>query len=141
MSDLPDYHSYVTPVTVEVPAGQESEVIAKPKGGVLEKGSVTTTGTYQTVASRTVTNAKTFQLAKILVSCDTDVMYQLRWNGTVISPEVYISAKIPWTDWFPWDYYTMLGDGAKLFDIQVKFPSGSSAGTCHAEIVGEEVSA
>jgi len=139
--DLPDYHQYVAPVTVEIPAGQESEVIPKPKGGVLEKGSVTTTASYQTVASRVVTNAKTFQPAKILVSCDTDVIYKLRWDGTAISAEVYVSAKIPWTDWFPWAYYSMLGDGSKAFDIQVKFPSGGSAGTCHAEIIGEEVAA
>lgn len=139
MGDLPDYTQYVTPITVEVPEGRESEVIARPKGSVLEKGSVTTSASYQTVASHVVTDGATFQLAKILVSCDEDVMYQLRWDGTVISPEVYVSAGIPLTDWFPWDYYEMEGDGSKAFDIQVKYPSGGSAGTCHAEIVGEEV--
>jgi len=137
--DLPDYHQYVSPVTIEIPAGEEPEIIPRPKGGVLEKGSVTTTDTYQTVASHVVSAGETFQLAKILVSCDQDVIYRLRWNGTVISPEIYVSAKIPWTDWFPWDYYAMLGDGVKVFDIQAKYPSGGSAGTCHAEIIGEEV--
>lgn len=117
----------------------DQEIIARPKGGILAKGSVTTTGTYATIATRIVTNAKSFQLAKILISCDRDVMYKLRWAGTDISAEVYVSGKIPWTDWFPWDYYTMAGDGSKAFDIQVKFPSGGLAGTCYAELVGEEV--
>lgn len=139
MSDLPDYHQYVSQVSVEIPEGEEAITIARPKGGVLEKGSITTTGSYQTVASRVVTNGKTLQLAKIIVSCDEDVIYKLRWDGTDISAEIYVSGGIPFTDWFPWDYYAMAGDGAKAFDIQAKFPSGGSAGTCHAEIVGEEV--
>jgi len=139
MGDLPDYNQYVTPVTVNIPAGQESLTIPRPKGGVLEKGSVTTTATYQTIASRTVTSGKTLQLAKILISCPQDVMYRLRWDGTVISAEVYVSAAIPWTDWFPWDYYTMLGDGTKKFDVQVKYPTDGVEATCNAEIVGEEV--
>jgi hypothetical protein len=139
MGDLPDYNQYVTPVTVNIPPGQESLTIPRPKGGVLAKGSVTTAAAYATIASRTVTSEKEFQLAKILISCDEDVMYKLRWNEDDISAEVYVSAGIPFTDWFPWDYYTMLGDGSKAFDIQVKYPSGGSAGTCYAEIVGEEV--
>jgi len=203
--DLPDYHSYVTPVTVNIPPGEtpqtwiakyqsapadlpdgstgpllvdikgrlyvvqyekdrtvetaagkfvrvkgattdevsvtlsQQDIIPRPKGGILAKGSGTTTASYATVASRVVTNGKSFQLAKILVSCNQDVMYKLRWNGTDISAEVLLSAKIPLTDWFPWNYYSMPGDGAKIFDIQVKYPSGGSAGTCFAEIVGEEV--
>jgi len=139
MGDLPDYHMYVAPVEIEIPAGREPEIIPRPKGGILEKGSVTTTATYQTVATRTVTNGLQFQLAKIIVSCDQDVLYKLRWAGSDISAEVYVMAKVPFTDWFPWDYKEMIGDGSKAFDIQVKYPSGGSAGTCYAEIVGEEV--
>jgi len=119
--------------------GDILQVIARPKGGILAKGNVTTTSSYATVASRTVTNGKTFQVAKILVSCDQDVMYKLRWNAGDISAEVYVTAKTPFTDWFPWDYYSMVGDGAKAFDVQVKYPSGGSAGTCYIEILGEEV--
>jgi len=116
----------------------DQEIIPRPKGGVLAKGSVTTTGTYQNVATRTVTNLKTFQLAKILVSCPEDIMFQLVWDGSAISAEVYVSGKIPFVDWFPWNYKEMLGDGAKAFAVQAKYPSGGTAGTCHAEIVGEE---
>jgi len=114
-------------------------VIARPKGSIIAKGNVTTGASYATVASRTVTNTKTFQLAKIIVSCDQDIYYKLRWNAVDISAEIYVAGTIPFTDWFPYDYYSMLGDGAKAFDIQVKYPSGGSAGTCFAEIVGEEV--
>jgi len=138
VSGLPDYTKYVTQ-NITVPASEQGPVIPRPKGGVLEKGSVTTTGSYQTVASRVVTNLLKFQLAKIIISCPEDVMYQLRWDGTVISAEVYVMGKIPFTDWFPWNYKEMVGNGVKTFDIQVKYPTGGIAGTCHAEIVGEEV--
>lgn len=114
-------------------------VIARPKGGILEKGSVTTTADYETVASVIVTADKTFQLAKILISCNQTIMYRLRWCGTVISAEVIILSSTPFTDWFPWDYKEMIGDGAKAFDIQVKYPVDGEAGDCYAEIVGEEV--
>lgn len=138
MGDLPDYTRQIA-INVDVEQPSLLEVIPRPKGEIIEKGSVTTTTSYQTVASRVVTDGSTFQLAKIVVSCPEDVMYKLRWNGTDISAEVYIAGKLPFTDWFPWDYYTMEGDGAKTFDIQVKYPTGSAADTCHAEIVGEEV--
>jgi len=127
------YATDVVPVSLT-----DQEIIPRPKGGILEKGSATTTDTYATVASVTVTIGKQFQLAKIIVSCPEDVMYQLVWDGSAISAEVYVSGKIPFTDWFPWDYYEMIGDGTKTFEIQVKYPSGGTAGTCHAEIVGEE---
>lgn len=137
-SDIPDYTKYITQ-NVVIPAQEQGPAIPRPKGGILKKGSVTTTASYQTVASHVVTNTKSFQLAKIIVSCDTDVMYKLRWNGVDKSAEIIVPANTPFTDWFPWDYLTMTGDGVKAFDIQVKFPSGGSAGTYNAEIVGEEV--
>ena len=117
----------------------ESFIIPRPKGGILEKGSVTTTSSYKTVASRTVTDGKELQLAKILVSCDKDVQYKLVWDGSDISAEVIVTANIPFTDWYPWDYYTMEGDGAKQLLLQAKYPTGGAAGTCYGEIVGEEV--
>jgi len=137
VSDLPDYTRYIA-FNVNIPDVQIGPVIPRPKGGILEKGSITTTANYQTVATRTVTDEKTFQLAKILVSCNKDIQYKLRWNETDISAEVYVPGTIPFTDWFPWNYYEMIGDGAKAFDIQAKFPTGGEAGTCEAEIVGEE---
>jgi len=137
--DLPDYYSYVVPINVQIPEGQEQKIIPRPRGGILEKGSITTTGSYQAVASRTVTNGKSFQLAKILVSCDKDIMFKLVWDGSDIGAEVIVPGGIPFTDWFPWDYYAMNGDGSKKLEIQAKYPSGGSAGTCFCEIVGEEV--
>jgi len=136
--DLPDYTKYIA-FNVNIPDVNIGPVIPRPKGGILEKGSITTSGTYQTVASHVVTNLKTFQLAKILISCDEDIMYKLTWSGADVSTEVYVSSKIPFTDWFPWNYKTMLGDGIVTFTIEAKYPSGGGAGTCYAEIVGEEV--
>ena len=139
MGDLPDYYMYVTPVSVEIPEAREPEIIPRPKGGILEKDSATTTATYAAVVSRIVTDGLTFQLAKIVVSCPEDVMFKLMWADAIIGAEVYVSGKIPFVDWFPWDYHSMVGDGTKKLEIMVKYPSGGSAATCHAEIVGEEV--
>lgn len=133
--DLPDGTKYIA-VSVDVDV---SAVVPRPKGGELAKGSVTTTDTYAVVASHIVTDGKELQLAKILVSCPEDVMYRLKWDGTVISAEVFVYRGVPFTDWFPWDYYDMPGDGSKKFEVEVKFPSGGVAATCHVEIVGEEV--
>lgn len=137
-SDLPDYTRSIT-INIEVPEIQQAPVIPRPKGGVLEKGSVTTTGTYAELAARTVTNGKTFHPAKILVSCDEDVMFKLVWGGSDLGAEIYLARKLPYVDWFPWGYKTMAGDGSKKFQIMVKYPSGGSAGTCYGEISGEEV--
>ena len=121
------------------PSNLQGEATARPKGGVRVKGSATTTAAYATVAEYTVLTDYKLELAKILVSCPNDVMYQLLWNGVVVSPEVYVAGKVPFTDWFPWEYVYMRGDGSKKFQLQVKYPTGGAAATCHAEIVGEYV--
>jgi len=55
-----------------------------------------------------------------------------------MSVEYYVMGKLPFTDWFPWGWQPCEGDGAKKFELQVKYPSGGTAGTVHAEICGEE---
>lgn len=137
---LPDYtRSIVVSVTVDEPDLANLPVIPRPKGGVIGKGDITTAADYATVAEVVITNGKQFQLTKILISCTEDVQYKLVWDTTTISAEVIVPADTPFTDWFPWDYYLMLGDGSKKFKIQAKYPTGGSAGTCHAEFNGEEV--
>ena len=138
VSDLPDYTKMIA-VNVDISVESPFYVIPKPMGGKIAKGNITTTGSYQTVAELAITTAKTFQLTKILISCDQDIMYKIRWNGTDISTEVIVPANIPFTDWFPWNYYTMLGNGTKKIDIQAKYPTDGYGGTCYAEINGEEV--
>ena len=126
------------------PASLQGEMIARPKGGtpagVLKTGSIVTALAWAPVVQYVIpSDALKFELAKILVSCPNDVLYRLRWNGVVISAEVFVTGGIPFTDWFPWDYENMRGDGVKAFDIQVQFPVGGAAATCHGEIVGETV--
>ena len=120
--------------------GGSSEVIPKPKGDKKAKGSATTTDTYATITGCeiTVTKDKTFQLAKIVVSCPEDVMVKIRWDDNDIGPEYYVMAKLPFTDWFPWDWNPCLGDGTKKLDVQAKYPAGGAAATVQAEISGEE---
>lgn len=181
MGDLPDYYQYVTPVTVEIPTGEEPQtdvaeydstpedlvdgsrgpllvdvkgrlyvrlhqidaedgslpVIPRPKGGVLEKDSATTTASYATVVSRVVTDAKQFQLSKIVVSAEKATWVKYRWDDTDISCERLLDDKTILIEHFPWDYYDMEGDGAKAFDVQAKYDT--AAGTVNVEIVGEEV--
>jgi hypothetical protein len=126
-------------VSQALPSNLQGEATARPKGGVKGKGSVTTTASYATVVEYTPLDDYKLELTKLLVSCPKDVMYQLRWNGTVISPEVYLTGGIPFTDWYPWGYQALEGDGVKKFDVQVKYPNGGAAATCHVEFVGELV--
>lgn len=133
--DLPDYTKAIA-VNVEVSPTLPMYIIPKPKGGVLEKGSVTTTSSYQTVATHTITNEKTFQLSKVVVSASKAAWIQYRWNGVVISAERNLDDKTILIEHFPYDYYEMIGDGSKLFDVQAKYDT--EAGTVNVEIVGEE---
>lgn len=136
-SGLPDYHGYVIPVDIEIPAGREPTFIPRPKGGVLEKDSATTTASYATVVSHVVTDGTDFQLSKIVVSAEKATWIKFRWNGSDISAERLLDDKTILIEHFPWDYYDMGGDGAKAFDVQAKYDS--EAGTVNVEIVGEEV--
>jgi len=129
-----------------IPENLQAEVIARPKGGVRIIANALTTGAWtvlgagtDNVAEYIVPDDWKFELAKILVSCPEDVMYRLRWGTSVISPEVFVTGGIPFTDWFPWDYEHMRGDGTKTFNIQVRYPAGGVEAMCHAEIVGEYV--
>jgi len=118
-----------------------AKVIPRPRGTTKAKGSVTTTDTYQTVTGCeiAVTKGKTFHLAKLTVSCSEDVMVKIRWDGSDISVEYYVMAKLPFTDWFPWDWHPCEGDGTKKIDVQAKYPSGGAAATVYCELAGEEV--
>lgn len=136
MTDLPDYTRYVAP-NIDIPDIEQGPVIPRPMGGILAKGSVTTTSAYQTVASRVVTDALEFQLSKLMISAKKAAWIKWRWNGTTISAERLLDDKTILIEHFPWDYYFMLGDAAKAFDVQAKYDS--EAGTLNVEIVGEEV--
>mgnify|MGYP000058807390 CR=1 FL=1 len=118
---------------------EKGYVIARPMGGIRVSDSITTTSSYQTVVEYKITPDAVFHLTKILVSCDQDVLFKIVWNDKDISPEIYVKAGVPFTDWYPWlwpDENRPLKGGT--IKIQAKYPSGGSAGTCYAEIVGEE---
>lgn len=133
---LPKWTQFITQ-NIEIPAAEQGPVIPRPKGGVLKKGYVTTTAAYQVVADHTPTDGKQFMLTKILASPEQDTWISLWWNGVRISPEILLTGKIPFTDWFPWDYEAMIGDGSKKFEVKAKYYT--TEGYCGAEIVGEEV--
>jgi len=126
------------PATDAVPVSlADQEIIVRPKGGILAKGSITSAAAYATVATRTVTSGKQFQLSKIVVSASKAAWVKFRWNAADISAERNLDDKTLLIEHFPWDYYEMDGDGAKAFDVQAKYDS--EAGTVNVEIVGEEV--
>ncbi len=123
---------------VELLADDEGNlfIIPRPRGNTRAKGSITTGLGYTTIAELTITNGKTFNLAKIAISCETDSWVKVRWNGTDVSIEYLVTGGIPFTDWFPWNWYPMEGDGSKKVDIQAKHDG--VAGECSVELVGEE---
>ena len=122
-----------------MPEIRSSSVIPKPKSTRRAKGSITTSSSYQTVCSITVSKGKTFHLTKITVSCESDVIAKIVWDGEDISIEYYIIGGIPFTDWFPYGWNPCIGDGTKKIELQVKYPSVGSSATCYGEICGEEI--
>jgi len=121
---------------------QGRNVVPRPVGRIVAKGSVTTGASYANVGdcAYTVTKDKTFKLAKISVSCSEDVMVKVVFGSDDLSIEYYVMAKLPFTDWFPpgWQCGELRGDGSKQIKIQAKYPSGGAAATCYAELDGEE---
>jgi len=123
----------------------EMRVIPKPTGPIVANGSLgVPTASYQTVAKYAVTEGKRFQLAKITVSCAEDIIVQLTWHGEAITIPYYVMAKLPFTDWFPLDYYAVThaewlkGDGKAELELKAKIPSGGTAAEVNGELVGEE---
>ena len=119
------------------------EVIPKPIGSIRDYASVTTTTSYQTVAKIKPRQGTIFKLTKIIVSCPEDILCKLRWAGQDLGPEVYVMAKLPFTDWFPYGFKTkdgkdLTGDGSQLIELQVKYPSGGTAAVCFGELSGDE---
>lgn len=118
------------------------EVVPKPKGNTVLRGSVTTGSSFAVVGNctRTIANEKRFEITKIALSCDQDAVAKITFpTGTDISIEYKISAKIPVTDWFAKGEKICVGDGTKVLRVEGKYPSGGSAGDLHSELVGEEV--
>lgn len=132
-SDYPDY-TQRTAVSADVNVNTNVEV--RPKGGVLVPSAGTTTADYASLVSYTVTTAKKFQLTKVLACCTKAAWIKYQWNGSDISCARLIGDNGMFIEHFPLDYYTMQGDGAKKFDVLVKWVT--EAGTIEGEIVGEE---
>jgi len=141
---LPTAPTVAPPTVPSIPP--ELRVIPKPTGPIVQQGSLATpTTSYTTVVSYTPTKGKRFNLTKITVSCSEDIIAQLTWKGQAITIPYYIMAKLPFTDWFPIDYYATThedyfkGDGNTKLELKAKIPSGGTAAQVDAEIVGEEV--
>ena len=124
----------VTQATAE---SLQAELRPRPKGGILETGSDTTAAAYASIAFVTVTDDKDFQLSKVVVSVEYATWIKYQWAGADISCERLMDEKTIMIEHFPWDYYDMEGDGAKVFDVQAKYYE--EAGIVNVEIVGEEV--
>jgi len=119
----------------------QGEVVPRPKGEKVLRGSATTTEEYCEIGDckRTVTNGKTFNVAKIVISCLSDVVAKITFGNTDISTEYNISGKVPFTDWFAQGEKQAVGDGSKVLQVEAKYPSGGSPDTVYAELTGEEV--
>ena len=106
-----------------------------PKGDKVDKGSGTTTAVYAVIASRTPTSGKTYIVAKVVVTCQYDSYIQYFWNGAAVSEERLVNVGM--IEHFNYGTYSMVGDGAKAFQVKAKYYS--QAGTVYVEVNGEEV--
>jgi len=125
-----------------MPLHMQAEVVPRPKGEKVLRGSVTTGATFAVVGNctRTIPSGKVFHVTKIALSCDQDAVAKIVFPvGTDISIEYKISGKIPITDWFSKGEKICVGDGSKVLRVEGKYPTGGVAGDLHAELVGEEL--
>jgi len=124
-----------------MPLQTQAEVIPRPKGTTVLKGSATTGSSYAAVGDckRTIPNGKTFNATKIIVSCPSDAVAKITFGGSNISVEYTISGKIPLTDWFSQGEMQAIGDGSKVLQVEAKYPTGGSTDTVNAALIGEEV--
>ena len=124
---------------------ETKKVIPKPAGPIRAFDKKTTTSTFATIAELTPAAGKTFHLTKIVVSCLEDVEAQLFFKDKELTVIYKIMGKLPFTDWFPFDYRThpdlrpIIGDGTSKIELKARYPSGGTAAECYAEIIGEEV--
>lgn len=141
--EVPTIPTVITPETAQVGIGVR--VTPSPTGEIVAKGNLAASTTaFQTVAEYTVTKGKRFQLAKIVASCSEDIIVQVYWGAEAISIPYFVMAKLPFTDWFPINYYLttheeyLKGNGNTKILLKAKYPSGGSAAEVDGEIVGEE---
>lgn len=118
-------------------------VIALPKCTTRAFGDITTTGAWEPIVAYTVSQGKTFRLAKIVASCNSAYEVQLYWKGKPITPIYKQPSAGVLTDWFPYGYADVtlapiIGDGQSLLQLMGRYPSGGSADDLWGEIVGEE---
>jgi len=114
----------------------QGEMWPRPKGSVLAKNSQASAAAYATIVSYAPTSGKKLQLSKIMMSTSKAAWFKFRWASADISAERLLDDKSILMEHFLKDYYSMTGDGAKLFEVQAKYDS--ETGTVSVEVVGEE---
>lgn len=142
--DLPDWTNevHVIIATAEEPSSIVdiglASIIPLPKGDIEEKGTgiATNTSTYVSVVSRTITDEKTYHLAKITMPLTNAHLLKVIVAGTDIQ-RFYGSKEGSFVMFFIYGEITLLGDGSKKVDIQAK--AVSTGETVYANMYGMEV--
>jgi len=124
-----------------MPLHMQAEVVPRPKGEKVLRGSMTTGATYAVVGdcTRVIPSGKVFHITKIAVTSAEDAMVKITFGGSDISLEYTITGKLPLTDWFAKGEKVCVGDGIKTLQVEAKYPTGGAAGALGTELVGEEV--
>lgn len=113
-----------------------SEVIAEPTGNIeaIGTGVLTNTTDYVEVVAYTITEGKTFHLAKIKVPCEYSHWLRLTVGDTVYPPDI-VPDETTFIDWFPWSE-GVLGDGTKKISIEAL--AVATGETLYGTIWGQE---
>jgi hypothetical protein len=132
------------PAPVVIGAPLPLPVIALPRGTVRAFADITTGASFADVVIYTPTQGKTFNLTKIVASCNSGFEVQLYWKGHAITVIYKQMGGSVLTDWFPAGYSDItltpiVGDGTSKLELMGRYPSGGTADDLWGEIVGEEV--
>jgi len=119
-----------------VSGGGRPDIIPRPRCSLRAFGcTAVDSKDFYVIASITVPSGRRLHLTKIVASADDDVMIKIAFGGQDITGVYYVSGSTVLTDWFPYGWNPLTGDGSKQVAVLAK-ASFTSANVC-ADICGE----
>ena len=126
-------------IQVSAPEAESLDVIAHPTGeiGTTGAGVATGGGGVIVIATRTITDGKTYHICNLRVSCKTAHWLYLFIGGTE-RRRYYNAGEGDTVDWFAWDWHPLLGDGSTK-KIELKAQKDDGGETLYGDFCGEEI--
>ena len=123
-----------------VDVNRYGNVLSRPTGEIETTGAGVATGGggVVVIATRTVTNAKTYHICNLHVACKTAHWLYLYIGGTE-RRRYYNAGDGDTVDWFAWDWHPLTGDVGGTKKIELKAEHDDAGETLYGDFCGEEI--